>query len=521
MASKNLDSVLGIGEATGYPMVTPKEIIPQLERAILVSLYAHEEDLDRMSAERKAFKQELNKKVMRVYKQITGSDFNPDLYANASHNSTFLLGPPGHGKTASFMAAAESVCAKLELKMVKKFGPKYEPQHNHFVFVMHQSAGENSALTYAGIPYAKEEVVDGKPMKVLDFAVKREFTYFDRTAGGVLLFDDASNALRTIQDVQLQLSQFGTYQSLDVTGSYIGYTGNLGSMDGTNASELSSALVSRVVPYYISDRVDDFIARTYKNYSDELGDAFVVNFLKRNNDNFAQMPKDNKPFACPRSWNDFIKDARFIIMENGGRGQLEKSEEEIKRLAISKLGKDVGFRFRDYYSAIVVGADPLARKYIETGKFDKDEFSTKYKGTSDKDLNFGFQFSTAVGDYFVNAVSKHKNKNGEVDPFEGLEVYIERYGKCILALNDSEFSFALDHMRNKLANAISDFSQNNKHIEGAKELNMEIKKTIAKGILTSSPDATEDHKDLIATVLVGMDKLPNYSVAQERRRKVE
>lgn len=63
---------------------------------------------------------------------------------------------------------------------------------------------------------------------------------FDECAGGVLLFDDAANAAQVIQNVLLPVAQFGSFQGMKISNACIGFTGNLGALDGTYTNDLSS-----------------------------------------------------------------------------------------------------------------------------------------------------------------------------------------------------------------------------------------------------------------------------------------
>jgi len=198
--------------------------------------------------ETQKFNNEINKKIADLWKDHYGKEFDPKIQSKNKRLSLFLMGPPGQGKTAAFIVAAKEVCADLGLHFVEHVSDDYVPSRKDFVMVVQECAGENSAITFGGIPKAEEIIVDGKKVSVLKKAINYRFTVFDRCAGGVLLFDDAANAAQVIQNVLLPVAQFGSFQGTKINNALIGFTGNLGSLDGTYTTELSSALRTRVIP---------------------------------------------------------------------------------------------------------------------------------------------------------------------------------------------------------------------------------------------------------------------------------
>jgi hypothetical protein len=516
-------SIDELAKSVNLPNKTTKKVIEYLKHDILLSLYRKNpeeplknaqalaatildpkeaEQILNAAAEKVKFNIELNKNVSEIYKERYGKEFDPKVHAKNKNLSLFLMGPPGQGKTSSYIVAAKEVCADLGLRFVEHVSDDYVPQKNDFVMVVQECAGENSAITFGGIPKA-EEIIDanGRKISVLKKAVNYRFTVFEHCAGGVLLFDDAANAAQVIQNVLLPVAQFGSFQGMKLSNAMVGFTGNLGSLDGTYTTELSSALRTRVIPMFVTDTVKDFSMRAYEYYNDSLGDMGIINFLKRNEKDFSVLPdpSEKSGFACPRSWDNLIQSIRSVVERNGGRGKGEgESLEEIHQLAYSIVGPTIGQKLVGYFNSMIRGADPLARQFVMQNNPDMDTLRSKYSnGASPEAMSFGFQFATACGDYAVNFIAESGNPDAKLE--EGMK----RFGQAVLQLNDSEFSYSLEHLKNKLASYITDFSQQTKD---GPELNGTIRTRIAKAI-NDLPDCGPGKRDILIKVITDYDKM--------------
>lgn len=493
-------SIEELSKSVNLPNRTTKKVIENLKHDILLALYRTNPDQNPAKAE---FNHSLNAKISSVWKEKYGKELDPKIQAKNKNLSLFLMGPPGQGKTASYIVAAKEVCADLGLRFVDHVDDNYEPQQNDFVMVIQECAGENSAITFGGIPRAEEIEIDGKKTAVLKKAINYRFTVFDRCAGGVLLFDDAANAAQVIQNVLLPVAQFGSFQGMKISNACIGFTGNLGSLDGTYTTELSSALRTRVIPIFVTDTVKDFANRAYEYYNDSLGDMGLINFLFRNPKEFSVLPdpSEKSGFACSRSWDNLIQSIRSVVERNGGRGKGEvESLEEIHQLAYSIVGPEIGQKLAGYFNSMIRGADPLAREFVLLNNPNMDKLKQKYSnGASPEDISFGYQFATACGDYAVNYISESDN------PDKSLEEGIKRFGTAVLQLNDSEFSFSLEHLKNKLSAYITDFSQPTKD---GRELTGTIRSRIAHAI-NDLPDCGPGKREILIKVITDYDKLQN------------
>ncbi len=490
-----------LAKSVNLPNRRTKLIVEQLKKAMLIDLYRYNPEVEG-DEETTKFNLEMNKKIEKAYEKNFGKKFDPQIHAKNKNLPLFLMGPPGQGKTASYIVAAKEVCAELGLNFIRNVTDQYQPKRNDFIMVVQECAGENSAITFGGVPKAEEIEVNGKKVSVLKKALNYRFTLFERCAGGVLLFDDAANAAQVIQNVLLPVAQNKTFQGLELKNAYIGFTGNLGSLDGTYTTELSSALRTRVIPYFVTDTVDDFANRAYEYYNDELGDLGIINFLKRNTKDFSVLPEpgDKSGFACSRSWDNLIQSIRSVVEMNGGRGRGEsESLQEINDLCKSMVGPDIGGKLTAYFNSMIRGADPLAREFVANNNFNPKLFSEKYKnGSSGEDISFGYQFAVACGDYATNyIVSQGSTQQALV---EGMK----RFGQAVLLLNDSEFSYSLEHVKNKLSAYITAFSQPTK--DGKRELTNEVVTKIAETI-NDLKDCDVSKRQILIKVLTDYNKI--------------
>lgn len=448
--------------------------------------------------------QNINEKIKEVYKEINKYDFNPAVSIKNGITPKLLFGPPGEGKTASYIVAAKEVCASLGLNFVNSITDDYTPSLRDYVMIIQESAGEVSSNAYGGIPMRDQVLMpDGSSRQVLKKALNYRFIVTEYCAGGTLLLDDVANATATIQNVFLPLAQFGTFQGLKLNHVAVGFTGNLGALDGTHVQELSTALKSRCLSVLIRDTPENFVSRAYSKFNDTLGDAGYLTFIMRNKEAFSQLPDSDSSagFPCPRNHEEALCLIRNEIAKNGGRGVGEVAAASmIDSIASNKLGPKVGQQLAGFYQSYITGADPLARQFIVEGKINPEDLKEKYnKGQSAKNMEFGYQFATACGDYAANLISEIKNHDFTSDEFGDI---VTRYGKSTLMLNDSELSFALDHFKNKLCAVAPDLTRATR--DGA-SLRHDVILALAKKI-TVLPEVDRGRIEQIANILTDFDK---------------
>ena len=451
----------------------------------------------------------MNKKIEALFEQWTnGAKWMEN---NDKVKSTLLLGPPGQGKTTSFKEASKKVAAALGLNYLLNPSDEVPVTKKDFMFFSQECSGENQSTTFAGIPV---KVTDENGIEYMSKLMNKRFALARSAGGSLLLLDDFPNAAPAIQNIGLSLTDEKRFQGLNLDNVYIGLTGNLGSLDGTHTTRLSTALRGRCKIYYTEDELPNWITRVQQKYRDEIGDAGIVGFMQREPQYFAQMPntKHQGGFASPRTWDHFLQEARRAIVECGGKsGGAQKAIIKIQRLASSMLGPEVGLKVHSYYHSLMLGADPIAKKMIQDGTFDKKAFEERHgDGYSADNQYFAYQFAVALADYAVQDIVGGKNYSVDLSKNTKLKQTMERFGKGILAVGDDTFSFAIDHFKAKLANQIDEWSH---PIDKRKVLHIEVKKVLAK-IISECPDFTEDKRRVLIDALSDADK---YNVSQKRR----
>ena len=99
---------------------------------ILLSLY-RKNPIVEGNEEKTQFNLEMNKKVEDLYQSRYGKKFDSKVHAKNKQLALFLMGPPGQGKTASYIAASKIVCAAMELNLVEHVSDNYQPKLNDFL----------------------------------------------------------------------------------------------------------------------------------------------------------------------------------------------------------------------------------------------------------------------------------------------------------------------------------------------------------------------------------------------------
>lgn len=412
--------------------------------------------------------------------------------------ATGLMGPPGHGKTTAFEVAARLVAKGMGMRFLSPEQLEHVPLEdvdlNTFVFVSQETAGVASALEFMGLPSSEESQATG--LKYMGRLFTQPLLKLMRAGGGVLLLDDFLNASRQIQDVGLSLVDRRRFGQLNLTQTYFGVTGNLGSLDDTNASRASSALRNRIRVFLAHDTPENFIARTQadKNYRDELGDGFIRMFLHRYPQMFSEHPKRGTQgaYTTPRSLKDFIDEARDCLHRHGGRQNAHRAREELYTIAQATLGIDTANAYNAFLEAVLSKADPLARQVIMEGKLSLEEIRASYSqgGFSAKEQAFGYQFAMALVDYTVHKIIED----------DSLDEAIQRFANGVMVLDDSVFSFALEELQTKLSAQVE---------------------TLKKGkfVVSTAADKNSSKRDLTAvtTEEIGRNMLSTGTIMRDRR----
>ena len=393
-----------------------KKAIDRIKLGMFFMYYRHDAT--------EGWQKEYNETLKVAYKQWKGVDFDENFAKGAKVTPIALMGPPGHGKTTAFKVAAKWFAKTTGLKYIDRIdiadyvGGKKKLDRDTFLFVSQEFSGEVSKAGI-GLPFKSvgkigidEEMVEVEYMRNM---MPGRFQLMKQAKAAVLLFDDFVNASPAIQNIALSITNENRFQDMDYSNVYIGVTGNLGAVDGTHTSRMSSALLSRLEAHVVADHAADFANRLIERSKDKIGDLGLSGFLRRNPQFFWSMPAKGA-FPCPRTWDLAIDAMRMVVASNDNN--LERSLDEISELLPSFIGQETAHHTHAYLHQLTIGADPLARKMIREGRWgdeDKAKLEQGYKsGFGADSLDFAYQFGTAMADYAAQEIVLHP-KHKEVE----------------------------------------------------------------------------------------------------------
>ena len=496
MAAKDSKDTRKIAAELDLFHIDTQDAIQRISQDILLSMY-----------KKKTTTSEMRDKIRKVYEEWNpGATWRDD---TDKVSSIMLLGPPGQGKTTAFRQAAIKVSNALGLRFVERQPREYKVKGDEFLFLTHQFSAENSKVDMAGIPAKMEE--DG--VAYMTRLVSKPLVMLTQAPGGLLLLDDFPNASPNIQNIGLDITEEKRFNDLDLEGVYIGLTGNLGPIDGTNTSRMSTALRGRCQTYFTEDTRVNFINRLQSRYKDELGDVGVAGFLSRFEQHFAVMPnaRQSGGFPSPRSWDKFIAEARREVQRAGGRGtNAVKALPKLMALASSYLGLEVGQELHSYMRSMMISADPLARALIMEGKLSKDEVAKRFKdGFSAEQQHFAYQYATALVDYCVQKIV--------VD--QDMKEAIKRFAVGVVPLSMDVFNLSIDNLKAKLANQMEEYSMPAPAAQSSsgRMLTTETKKEIAK-IVSMTPEFSAEHHKNLLDALTDSTKFDSAARPRARRK---
>ena len=477
-----------------YPTVNTEDAIELVAQDILFKLYERGRG-------------QLDAAIEKAYAEHFGVQIKVVCPERVS--ATHLRGAPGNGKTTVFREAAKLVAQWLGLEFTpaEKIGIDDVPTSRQLVFYVHELGGSVSNVDFGGIPQKHRlQMQDGSQGE--EFMVKLPHIMFAKMkyAGvGILLLDDFANASEAVQNVALSIVEEGRFQGLDLGRVYVGVTSNLGAaLDQTNTGRVSSAIISRMKTFACEDTVERWIARIQRRYNDALGDGGIAGFLRSSPEHFSTLPKlRESPFPCPRTWEKLVNVMRVEVAKSQVRGD-EPNLRKIECLAWSLVGVEVGSAVASYYYSLMTNAEPLAREYIETGKFtkaSKQMFASRYaEGHSADNQSFGYQFGISISDHAVAKVA------ASPDDKAALERYMGRYGAALQLLADDLFSHSVSYLSGKLANTVDTFSVADG--SGRKILREDVAKSIIYAMSKNNP-MTEEQAERVAAALTHYESVRN------------
>lgn len=561
-AIKNKNDIHEISGALGLNHAEILDVIERIKGQMFYVYYRHDASAD--------WEIKYNLEIKKAYKKFTGREFDAEFAKKTMMQfaSIALMGPPGHGKTTAYKEAAKWFAKETGLEFIENADindyvkgldgkAKKQFKRKSLVFVSQEFSGEVSKAA-VGLPM-KENVVlsiedeveeDKKQVTYVSNMMPGRFRLMNKACASVLLLDDFVNASQSVQNIGLSIANERRFQDMSYRHSYIGLTGNLGAIDGTHTSKFSSALVSRMETYVVSDKPKDFAKRLIERTADTIGDLGMAAYLKLNEQEFWKMPT-NGSFPCPRTWDAAIE---MMRREVHAKGSLEAALDEISKRLSSSVGVEASAFAYSYLSRLVTGAEPLAKKMIEAGEWDtreKQKFKDGYgDGYSDKAQEYAYQFSSAMADYVAQKIvlsPLHKDvehiyakiNNGQpldVEESKKLEETrvkilkepIERYllgmSNC---LQESALAFGVQQLVDKLSYQLVPWSETkNNSVDKQRYLKFEVKQAIVKisdnlavaREKTGQKDFNAEHMYAIIDAITNTDRAANKAAPKVKKK---
>lgn len=388
--------------ALNMPYVDP-------ERAVLLTVKRMCEDFYRTTSD-----PDLKQRINQAYERLIGAGIRNFAGDTDSFASIYLKGPPGHGKTSSIVEASK-VFAKL-VGAEHHADPHAKPSfgRNDLLLVSREFTGEVSTLASRGI-YEKGDrngVPVTKRVPYEDFVAAREAQM------AVIVLDDISSALDTVQTSILGMVRNRRSEGMDFRNSFIALTGNVGDQDGTMTQPGTSALSGRCTMAYLEDDVDLFSKRMHRKFgADDLGDGHISAYLTLHQTAFSpkasQMTERDQPRPQPRTWEKLAADMRSLVhiyntFPSSPLFDNYKSSSglqgAVKQMAAEHVGMEAAAPFAAFVQSMMSETFPLARQIYDRELKDTDRLIQKVieragKGHrndgSRSEAAFQFQFADA------------------------------------------------------------------------------------------------------------------------------
>lgn len=399
---------------------------------------------------------------------------------------TMLMGPGGQGKTTAFKVAAKWVADRLGMRLLVNPPDSVDVGANDLLLVSSEMSGEVHNTGTTGLPMirrlsiqAQEEIAaeqgtglpGGAPsshgVEYTSYAPDRRLVQAKSAGAAIVLFDDALNASPNIQNILLSLAEEGRYRGLDLgSRTYVGLTGNLGALDGSNVHRASAPLRTRLKVLLVMDSVEQWTHRAQMSSKTVIGDGGISEFLRQNPELFyAPKPRGYGSYPVSRTWDGFLaelEESALVLHSLRERGTLtdallDKYLVRIRDSAVSFVGKEAADRFRSFVQANQTDAVPLARDLLKgRGEFTKQraaEFAQRLgAGKTIEERNFASQFALALAEMSAAEVVGTLPKVGELSgmPAGAVEAY-NVFAKSLLdgcapKIPDNIVARALSHL---------------------------------------------------------------------------
>lgn len=383
--------------------------------------------------------------------------------------------------------------------------------------------------------------VSGLPAKVKD-AKGNEYTgllpsyamsSLTQAGAGMLLLDDIANASSFIQNIALPLTNENSFNELKLENVYVGITSNLGALDGTNTSTISSALRNRVKTVFVKDHIEDFIYRERRNeqYFDDIGDFFMTDFLENKKDDkeyledlFYSMPSKNDMggFSNPRSIKATINELRRLIYDQGGLN--EENENIINLTMQSTLGNRVGEDFFEYVKDVNYQIAPIIDNFFENNVLDKQKIDEKLDDVfSPKGKLFEYRFRKYLERKIRNEAFKIGTVSNKSVKTKMKNQLIDKIAHIYPILNDQQRSAFSASLREDVFLGNKEFSDFSISTNSKECISDDFAKKLIKAIKVSSQDVIDNDtlKKQLTSILSGKTFLLRKNQIKRTRSSVK
>jgi len=254
-------------------------------------------------------------------------------------------------------------------------------------------------------PNVSEVMVDGVPVKCLDFVVPRWAIEANKQPT-IIHFEELNRASQQVRNAALQIlleRQIGTDFKFNDNVLMMS-SGNLGDEDGTDVEEFDNALNNRLIHISHTLGVDEWI----DGFAAEKCHPMIVGFIKSHPEQMYKDPTESaKGYATPRSWTML---SEFILCNYGFDSSPREFLPLLREVASGYLGNSA-MKFIQYCQDMLnVNIEDVINNYDkvkkELEKYNRDKNSELIQALREKDvtkftekqLDNVYKFLERVGD---------------------------------------------------------------------------------------------------------------------------
>lgn len=312
-------------------------------------------------------------------------------YSSVSEDITplYAKGPPGQGKTTAFKVVMKNISEAMGVDLYLDPDIDAEPNQFDIVGVVSQLGGALSPSIIQGVPTTENGVTVYQPPSRIKKMASQHF--------GMFILDDLDNANDHVKNATMPVVLDKRLNDVSLSDNcYVGITGNLGALDGTNTSRDSAALLNRSSVKLVCDTVGDWLERGTERYQDEYGMAYLDEFLIQNPDSFYP-PVDKKyrgQRATSRSWDNLMDKLRNILADHDAQKLAGLTPLPLiagfESTMSNYVGKSVGEELMCFYSDVLTLARPAAMEAMSKSRLSdvmrnklKHEFTQNHTPSSE------------------------------------------------------------------------------------------------------------------------------------------